>query len=164
MYVYIEKEKKIVLAIHYKKIIKDVVNAVLKYENCPFECEVSVIITDDEGIRDYNNRYRGIDKSTDVLSFPFIEYKIPADFKDFDKNPLMFNPENNALMLGDIIISAEHIESQACEYGHSKKRELAFLVAHSMLHLLGYDHENDNERLIMEEKHRSILNGEGYIR
>jgi metalloprotein, YbeY family len=164
LYVYIEKKENIIMHMHYKKLIAEMVEAVLRYENCPFECEVSVIITDDNGIRKYNNEYRGLDKSTDVLSFPLINYSSPADFKDFDKKSLLFNPENKALMLGDIIISAEHVISQALEYNHSQKRELAFLVTHSMLHLLGYDHINEAEREIMEKKQKIILEEQGYIR
>ena len=85
MYVYIEKKENIIMHMHYKKLIAEMVEAVLRYENCPFECEVSVIITDDNGIRKYNNEYRGLDKSTDVLSFPLINYSRLSD-SDRTKN------------------------------------------------------------------------------
>ena len=119
---------------------------------------------DDEEIRKINSEYRGIDKSTDVLSFPFNEFEIPGNFDDIEESVDAFNPETGELLLGDIILSTDHITEQAIEYGHSETRELAFLVVHSMLHLMGYDHMVDEDRVIMEERQRKILELEGISR
>ena len=119
---------------------------------------------DDEEIRKINSEYRGIDKSTDVLSFPFNEFEIPGNFDNIEESVDAFNPETGELLLGDIILSTDHIKEQAIEYGHSETRELAFLVVHSMLHLMGYDHMVDEDRVIMEERQRKILELEGISR
>ena len=98
-----------------------------------------------------NLEQRGIDRPTDVLSFPMIEYDAPGDFSVIDEETGdAFTPETGELMLGDIVISKEKVLSQAEEYGHSPKREYAFLIAHSMLHLFGYDHMEEEERAEME--------------
>ncbi|MBQ0058951.1 MAG: rRNA maturation RNase YbeY, partial [Lachnospiraceae bacterium] len=107
---------------------------------------------------DLNREMRGIDKVTDVLSFPMTEYATPADFDSLDQDDIdAFDPENGCLVLGDIVIAATKVQEQAEAYGHSNRREWAFLIAHSMLHLMGYDHMNDEERLVMEEKQERIL-------
>ena len=155
-----EAEKK--LELPYETIIKDVVEASLDYEKCPYEAEVNVILTDNETIREINRDHRQIDSATDVLSFPMVDYEAPSDFEDAVED--YFNPETGELMLGDIVISVEKVEEQAEKYGHSQTRELAFLVAHSMLHLCGYDHMEEEERLLMEERQRAILETRGYTR
>ena len=105
-----------------------------------------------------NREHRGIDRATDVLSFPMLEFGIPGDFTGIDEEMSdVFDPETGELMLGDIVISADKVMAQAEEYGHSPKREYAFLIAHSMLHLCGYDHMEDGERKEMEQKQREIL-------
>ena len=157
-----ESEKS--LDIPYEDIINKMVAASLDFENCPYEAEVSVTIVDDDEIRRINNEYRGIDKSTDVLSFPFNEFDIPGNFDNIEENVDAFNPESGELLLGDIILSTEHIIEQAREYGHSQIRELAFLVVHSMLHLMGYDHMIDDERKDMEDRQKKILEFEGISR
>lgn len=158
-----EAEKK--LELPYEEIIRDIVLEALDYEECPYEAEVNVVLTDNEEIHKLNLEYRGIDRPTDVLSFPMLEYETPSDFSyvedDFED---CFNPETGELMLGDIILSVDKIEEQAKSYGHSQARELAFLVAHSMLHLCGYDHMEDGEREEMEQKQREILEFRGYKR
>ena len=164
MTIEISYESKMKLDIPYEDIINRMVLASLDFENCPYEAEVSVTIVDDEEIRSINSEYRGIDKSTDVLSFPFNEFTISGHFDDIEENIDAFNPETGELLLGDIILSTEHIVEQAKEYGHSETRELAFLVVHSMLHLMGYDHMNEEDRIIMEEKQRKILELEGISR
>ena len=151
-----EAEKK--LELPYETIIKDVVEASLDYEKCPYEAEVNVILTDNETIREINRDHRQIDSATDVLSFPMVDYEAPSDFDHVE------DPETGELMLGDIVISVEKVEEQAEKYGHSQTRELAFLVAHSMLHLCGYDHMEEEERLLMEERQRAILETRGYTR
>lgn len=157
-----ESEKK--LDIPYEEIVNKMVVSALDFENCPYEAEVSVIFVDDEEIRKINSEYRGIDKSTDVLSFPFNEFEIPGNFDNIEESVDAFNPETGELLLGDIILSTDHIVEQAIEYGHSETRELAFLVVHSMLHLMGYDHMVDEDRVIMEERQRKILELEGISR
>lgn len=146
------------LELDYESIIKEVVNKSLDVEDCPYEIELNVILTDNEGIKEINKEYRGIDAATDVLSFPLIDYVTPSDFSHVEENTdSYFNPETGELLLGDIIISVEKVLSQADEYGHSAKRELAFLVAHSMMHLFGYDHMEEDERLLMENKQEHVL-------
>lgn len=152
------------MGIPYKEIIEKMVIAALDFEKCPYEAEVSVTVVDDDEIHQINKEYRSIDRATDVLSFPFNEWDTPGDFEGIEDSVDAFNPESGELLLGDIILSIDRIESQAIEYGHSKTRELAFLVVHSMLHLMGYDHMNDEERVIMEEKQRKILELEGISR
>ncbi len=158
-----EAEKK--LALPWEKIIREVVEEAMDYEDCPYEAEVSVTLTDNASIREINRDHRGIDSPTDVLSFPMIEYGRPADFDGLEEQAEdYFNPETGELMLGDIVVSVEKVEEQAEKYGHSQERELAFLVAHSMLHLFGYDHMEEEERLVMEKKQAEILERRGYVR
>ena len=111
-------------------LVRKSVNATLKYEDFQRPCEVSVPFTDNEKIRELNAQYRNIDRATDVLSFPLFD----EDFEDEED-----------LALGDVVLSLEKAEAQAKEYGHSFERECAFLVVHSVLHLIGYDHETSEE-------------------
>lgn len=164
MTINIECETEILPGIAYEEIINRVVNAAMDYEQCPYEAEVNVLLTDNAAIHEINKEYRGIDAPTDVLSFPAAEYDTPADFEALEEQPDCFHPETGELLLGDIVISVEKVIAQAKEYGHSRERELGFLVAHSMLHLFGYDHMEDNERMVMEEKQRVILEGIGLRR
>lgn len=149
----------------YEKIIRRVIEEALDYENCPYETQVYVLLTDNAEIHQVNLAQRQIDRPTDVLSFPMAEYTRPADFSDLEeREPDAFHPETGELMLGDILISMDKVREQAAEYGHSEKRELAFLVAHSMLHLMGYDHMEEGERQEMESKQEEILSRCGYVR
>ena len=158
-----EAEKK--LDLPYETIIRDVVEASLDYEKCPYEAEVNVILTDNEAIREINREQRQIDSATDVLSFPMVDYETPSDFDHVEEAVEdYFNPETGELMLGDIVISVEKVEEQAEKYGHSQTRELAFLVAHSMLHLCGYDHMEEDEAKVMEAKQEQVLASLGITR
>ena len=158
-----EAEKK--LSLPYEEIIREIVEASLDYEECPYEAEVNVILTDNPSIQEINRENRQIDAPTDVLSFPLVDYGRPADFSHVEEQAEdYFNPETGELMLGDIVISVDKVEEQAEKYGHSQRRELAFLVAHSMLHLCGYDHMEEEERLDMEARQRAILATRGYSR
>ncbi len=158
MSIEIETEVEIKLDFDYTELITAVINEALAYVECPYEASVNVLLTDKEAIREMNRQYREIDRSTDVLSFPMVDYEIPADFSRLEEDPdAYFDPDSGELLLGDIVISMETMSAQAREYGHTEKRELAFLVAHSMLHLSGYDHMEDGEREIMEEKQEAIL-------
>lgn len=158
-----EAEKKLELS--YETIIREIVEESLEYEDCPYEAEVNVVLTDNHEIQEVNREYREIDAATDVLSFPMIEFESASDFSLVeDDEEDYFNPETGELMLGDIMISVDKVEEQAEKYGHSQTRELAFLVAHSMLHLCGYDHMEEEERLVMEKKQNEILERRGYTR
>ncbi len=149
----------------YQKAFEETVNACLDFVDCPYETEVNLLITDNATIHELNRENRGIDRPTDVLSFPMIDYTEAASF-DFseDEEIALCNPETGELLLGDIVISMDTAVAQAEEYGHSLKRELCFLVAHSMLHLFGYDHMEDDERLQMEEMQKEILDSIGITR
>ena len=157
----IEYETETAFGIDYRAVIERVVPAVLDSEKCPYEAQVSILITDNDAIREINCEQRGIDAPTDVLSFPAAEYDTPADFEMVSGRIDCFHPETGELLLGDIVLSVERVISQAEEYGHSRERELGFLVAHSMLHLIGYDHMEEEERAIMEQRQREILEGIG---
>lgn len=154
----LEYETEIKLQLDYKTIITKVVEKALDLENCPYEIELNVILTDNKEMKEINREYRDIDTPTDVLSFPMISYESPGDFSVLDEaDNDSFNPETGELLLGDIIISVEKVMEQAIEYGHSEERELAFLAAHSMMHLFGYDHMEEEERMVMEDKQRKVL-------
>lgn len=141
-------------------IARQVIEASLAEVGCPYEAEVSLLITDKDSIHEMNRYFRGIDRETDVLSFPLQDYDSPGDFSKFEdpaEESDAFDPDTGELLLGDIVISADRVVSQAKEYGHSEKREFAFLVAHSMLHLTGFDHMEDDERAEMEDRQRKIM-------
>ncbi len=141
-------------------LIKDCVNAVLKYEECNFDAEVSVTIVDSEEIRSLNAQHRGKDSVTDVLSFPILEFDRDGNITDSD-----FDCDGDLIVLGDIVLCAKRAEEQAKEYGHSFKREIAFLTVHSMLHLLGYDHEGcENTEQEMFRRQEEILKSMGITR
>ena len=138
-----------------------VAEAVLDRTGCPYEAQINLLLTDDEAIHDMNMRFRGIDRATDVLSFPMLSYPAPGDFSFLEDEENVdadcFDPESGELLLGDIVISTDHCRAQAVSYGHSVEREYAFLIAHSMLHLCGYDHMEEEEAAVMEEKQRAVL-------
>ena len=134
-----------------------VLQAMTEVTGCPYACTASLTVTTDKEIRELNREMRGIDKSTDVLSFPAMQYTSPEAFEEAEEEIGAFDPESGELMLGDIVISWPHAEKQAEEYGHSLRREFAFLTAHSLLHLAGHDHMTDGERTVMEERQRQIL-------
>lgn len=141
----------------FLSVARDVIEAVLDQEECPYEAQISLVLTDDDTIHSTNKEFRGIDSATDVLSFPMVDFPSPADYSVLEEDDSCFHPESGELLLGDIMISVPRAVEQAREYGHSVKREYAFLIAHSMLHLLGYDHMEDEERLLMEEKQEQAL-------
>lgn len=140
------------------KVANDVVDKVLEKENCPYECEVELLITDEETVREINAEYRDIDKTTDVLSFPNVDWDEPANYdcESFNDDYLV-SPDSGNIMLGQIVLNDARIISQANDYGHSIMREYAFLITHSMLHLLGYDHMEKDEAAIMEGKQKEYL-------
>lgn len=133
-------------------LLKTVCEKVLEFEECDFDAEISITLVDNDAIREINREQRGIDKATDVLSFPMLEF-------DDDVADAEFDYDGDMVMLGDIVISLERAREQAREYNHSFTREVAFLAVHSMLHLLGYDHVDsvDDEKIMFEKQDR-ILN------
>ena len=148
-----------------EKLTEQLLDAVMDYENCPYEALINVIITDSEQTREYNRDYRGIDKTTDVLSFPAVDFETPGDFSLVEEQVLSyFEPDSGELVLGDIIINIDRVISQAEEYGHSIKREFAFLVTHSLFHLCGYDHISGDEAQIMEKRQGEVLDKLGITR
>jgi probable rRNA maturation factor len=165
MIFYVENEVSAEFDFDIEELSKQVCEAVLKEENCPFEAEINMTITDDEGIHEINKEFRDIDSPTDVLSFPNISYETPGDFSGVEEQEAdCLNPDTGNIMLGDIVINEGRVRSQAREYGHSEKREFAFLTAHSMLHLCGYDHMEPDEAKVMEDKQDKILNSLGITR
>lgn len=147
----------------YEEVAHQVVDEVLNQEQCPYEATVEIIYTSDEEIHKINKEHRDIDRPTDVLSFPMADFETPAeyDFLDTEAGDSYFDPDSGELLLGDIVLSIPRIVAQAEEYGHSRKREYAFLIAHSMLHLLGYDHMTEEEAKVMEAKQNQALNALG---
>lgn len=164
MTLYFEEEGDLTLELPCEKLAKTVMEAALDYEECPYEAEVNLLLTMNEEIREMNARFREIDRATDVLSFPMVDYNEPGNFEFLEEADEYFHPESGELMLGDIVISKEKVLSQAEEYGHSPKREYAFLIAHSMLHLMGYDHMEEEERVCMETRQNEILERLGITR
>lgn len=157
MTIFFEEEGDLKLPLECETIANRVIEAAADYVECPYEIEVNLLLTMNEEIREMNYNFRKIDRATDVLSFPMIPYEKPEDFECLEEAFECFNPESGELVLGDIVISKEKVISQAKEYGHSVEREYAFLIAHSMLHLFGHDHMEEDERKIMEEKQEAIL-------
>lgn len=155
---YLEETCKIPFDFAYAKLAESVVDFCLSHEGFPYEAEVNLTLTDNEQIHQINQEYRQIDRPTDVLSFPMLSYEKPGDFSFLEEEREDdFNPDTGEVMLGDIIISVEKVIEQAESYGHSSKREFAFLIVHSMLHLFGYDHIDPADAAIMEPKQRQIL-------
>ena len=136
-----------------RDLVRSAVKAALEYMDFPLKSEVSVMFTDDEEIHELNRMHRGVDRPTDVLSFPLFEYDENGDITEDD---LDFNP-NGEMLLGDIVMSLETASRQAQEYGHSFEREIGFLTVHSMLHLFGYDHMTPEDEEEMFGYQREIL-------
>ena len=156
--IYIDNKFENKIDIDYEDIATKVIQKAEDFVECPYDCEVNLLITNNDEVHSLNKETRDIDAPTDVLSFPAIDFESQADFSKIEDDDFNFNPESGELVLGDIIISYDKVIEQAKEYNHSETREFAFLVAHSMLHLFGYDHMNDEERKSMESEQESILN------
>jgi probable rRNA maturation factor len=136
-----------------RAFIRKAIRTALAAEGMELPCEVDVLVTNDETIHQINLEMRQVDRATDVLSFPEFELQpgeLPAQ-EDAD-------PGTGLIPLGDMVISMEHVTAQAKEYGHSNRRELAYLVVHSVLHLLGYDHLDEGpQKRQMREREEVIL-------
>lgn len=157
-----ETEKK--LDIDYTELANRVAHKILETEQCPYEASVNLVITDNEEIREVNAQFRNIHAPTDVLSFPMIPFPAPADYSIIEDQDEYFDLDTDELLLGDVMISVDRVYSQAEEYGHSTEREFSFLFAHSMLHLLGYDHMEPEEAAVMEKKQSEALKALGINR
>ncbi len=159
MSLFIETEVDVPFSFDWEEIARKVIDYTIEHEDFPYEAEVNLTLTDNEGIHEVNKNFRQIDRPTDVLSFPMLSYAQAGDFsrleEDYDDN---FNPDTGEIMLGDILISVDKVLEQAESYGHSEMREFSFLIVHSMLHLFGYDHMTPEEAAVMEEKQNIILN------
>lgn len=155
----IERETEPDFSFEYEALAGEVIRFVIEREKFPYEAEITLTLTDNAGIREINQMYREIDSPTDVLSFPMLSYDTAGDFSKLEEAyEDNFNPDTGEILLGDIVISVEKVKEQAIKYGHSEKREYAFLIVHSMLHLFGYDHMTPEEASQMEQKQEQILN------
>lgn len=150
--IYIENEQeKFEVTSQMEKLIESVAKKALEYEKVEGETDVNVLLCDNAAIKEINSEQRNIDRETDVLSFPMLDFvngEMLAGDADYYEG---------ALILGDIVLSLEKAKAQSEEYGHSFEREIGFLVCHSMLHLLGYDHETDEDREVMRKKEEEVL-------
>ena len=158
MAVYIEKNSDIKFDFHYRVTVKKAVETVMTEYGIPRFLDVNVVIVSEDKIREINSQTRSIDSVTDVLSFPYFEFDSPGVF-DSDNSQCMEGD-----ILGDIVLCAPKIISQSEEYGHSQKREMAFLTVHSMLHLLGYDHMIPEDAQLMEERQEYFMKKLGISR
>ena len=162
---YLEEEVEVCFSFAYGKIAEEVIEFCLSYANFPYEAEVNLTLTNNEGIHAINKEFRHMDKPTDGLSFPMLSYEMAGDFTFLDEEDSCdFNPDTGEAILGDIVISVEKVKEQAESYGHSELREFAFLIAHSMLHLFGYDHMTPEDAAVMEQKQEEILNALNILR
>lgn len=148
------KQTEVKIPVGIRLLIRKCCHAVLDFEKFGYDAEISVLLVNNDEIHRLNKEFRDIDRETDVLSFPLGENGV------YDNNP-----ETGAKMLGDIVISLETAQKQSQIYGHSLEREVGFLTVHSMLHLLGYDHEESSlQERIMREKEEAILTELGVSR
>ncbi len=146
-------------------LARQVIRETLRREGCPYDVIVDLLVTGPEEVRELNRDFRGIDRDTDVLSFPGLDLVTPSAFDTIaEGDPACFDPDTGLLCMGSIVLQAQKIRSQAAEYGHSEKREFAFLVAHSVLHLCGYDHETEEEAAEMESRQEAVLSAMGIRR
>ncbi len=157
MTLYFEEEGDLILPLKCREIAQKVIESALDAVGCPYEAQVSLLLTMNTQIQEMNAKFREIEKPTDVLSFPMIEYPAAGEFGFLEERDDCFEPETGELSLGDIVISKEKVITQAEEYGHSVLREYAFLIVHSILHLTGYDHIEEAERRLMETKQDEIM-------
>ena len=165
MTLFVENETDVVFDFSVEEITRKVAERVLYVEECPYEVQINLLLVDNEGIHQFNLEYRGVDRETDVLSFPNLDFEQEGSFEIAEEEEAdCFDPDTGELILGDIILSVDRIKEQAQEYGHSLLREFAFLVAHSMYHLCGYDHMEEDEARVMEEKQEAVLSYLGITR
>ena len=164
MSILFEENTKVDFDFDYNEVATKVVLEALSYEGFNKDAQISITIVDSDEIKAINKEFRNIDKPTDVLSFPLIDFSIDHNYEISEDSLDCIDPENGEVMLGDIVLCIDKIKSQALEYNHSVLREYAFLIAHSMLHLLGYDHMVENEAKEMERRQEEILMSLGIYR
>ncbi len=142
------------------EVIESVLEYALKEEEVRIDTEISLIYVDNDEIRNINSDTRGIDKETDVLSFPQLDYEEGKVFKDCYVNYtfMPYDLDEGKLVLGDIVLSLQRAREQSIEFDHSIKREVCYLCVHSLLHLLGYDHMEDVDKKVMRKREEEILN------
>ena len=142
------------------KQLENTILFALKEEEVNVPCEVSLLFVDNEEIKEINNETRGIDRATDVLSFPMLDYPEGKVFKEVYKNREFDETflDGEDLVIGDVVLSLEKALEQSKEFNHSFEREACYLVVHSVLHLLGYDHMEDEEKKVMRKREEEILN------
>lgn len=151
MSIYIENESRVTFDFKDRdRVIRRVIKTVMEDKHIPSELDVNVLLTVPSAIKAINREMRDIDSVTDVLSFPYFEYKTPGKFTAKRKS-------GEEDILGDIVLCASKVKEQAIKYGHSQKRELAFLIVHSMLHLIGYDHIEPEEALLMQKEEKRFM-------
>jgi probable rRNA maturation factor len=154
-----------ILNFDYQKTAEEVVSRILSDAGCPYSAEVNILLAGLSEIQEINRDMRQIDSETDVLSFPMHDYRAPADFSELVSGSFDdFDPGSGDLLLGDIVLCVPKIKSQAEEYGHSPLREYAFLIAHSTLHLIGYDHMTEEDASAMFAKQDETLTKLGITR
>jgi len=151
------RQDKIQLTDDIISLMKACIKKTMEIEGIQIPVLVGVVLVDNAQIRKINLEFRGVDKETDVLSFPMLEIKSGEDSLSIEHFPDDIDPETHALMLGDIVISLEKANEQAVDYGHGFSREVGFLATHSMLHLLGYDHMEPEDERTMREKEEAVL-------
>ena len=159
--IYIDnRQSKIEITKEFPKHIEYVINFALNEERVNYDWQISLVFVDNQSIKDINKETRAIDKETDVLSFPMLDYEKGRVFKEqynnYEFDETYFDGEE--LVLGDIVISLEKALEQSEEFKHSYEREVAYLTVHSILHLLGYDHMEEDEKQIMRNREEEILN------
>lgn len=143
---------------HLQELAVTAIEKALDFLDFEYEVEVTLTTTTDSVIREINKEHRNLDKSTDVLSFPMIDWPRPCDYDYLEDNlDYLVNPETECVLLGDIVLSIDRVESQAKEFGHKIEREFSFLIVHSMLHLFGYDHMSEFEEAEMIELQKEIM-------
>ena len=154
------RQEKLEVTEEFVSKLTEVIDFALKEEEVNIKCEVSLLFVDNEEIKEINKETRGIDRETDVLSFPMLDYEDKKVFKeiykDYKFSQVDFDGEE--LVLGDIVLSLEKALEQSKEFNHSYEREASYLVVHSVLHLLGYDHMEDDEKSVMRGREEEILN------
>ena len=146
-----------------QSLISEILNSAVIELNQPKNLEAEILIVDEDEIREINANSRGIDKVTDVLSFPMLDLKAGEIIRE-EKFSLEMNLETGNIFLGSIVICLTKAKQQSEEFGHSFEREVAYLALHGLLHLLGYDHEKENDKEIMREAEEKILTKLNFLR
>lgn len=155
--VFIENRQSVIkIGIKLRRILKRAAITALKFEGIGDNAEINITLVDDSEIKELNSSHRNVNNVTDVLSFPFLEYDEPGIISDEMRHQNK-NQDTGMLMLGDIVLNMKRAEEQALEFSHTIARELTYLIVHSVLHLMGYDHIEDEDKIIMRNREKIIL-------